>query len=739
MRSSPTQSGSGHLVSNNQNVSSAASANAFPPQQSDLGADSALSVDAAQRRVEFKLDQIKHAYEEYLEDVGLAITHASEANAVQRSLPSLVQYMKTIPFLGEVKHRHEEQQKSKDTTKKSSFTNLGSTIRTKIVDRKMLRQDTVVCFISILGVILMLVASILAWKPKQHVGGPLYACSAAGPDYRKEKLTDVTVVSIQVLNWIILATSLMCLVAILQYYREINRTKQIEWCKLNGIEIMPRRNAYNFWKSSYPFSLMLELFIHLIIPYPWFNSLTELENGHENNSKYLELFMLLRCYTILRVLHHWSPLYRFRHDIVAATPELKSANFQVRFSDTMKVYCYEYTFLTGILMYAFVTLVGGFAVFVAERDSNNGCDPVPRPPGIGGFGFNSWFDGIYCMVVSVRTIGYGDLKPITIVGRVLTIVFQFAGMAVEAFLGSVVINKIAQSKEEKIIDEYLKSFYSWHELRVASAMLIQATWKTSLRYKYLRNIIAADEMERVLRTAKRRKEFLTKMRVGTSAFPVPAYDDLNNELKAIGMQFKVRKEAQTNAALQQMLRHSRSMQQMNITNQLELDEVVHDSTDHIFDRMPYLRRKEEEVDAPVLIYRSKRLFTQDVDVARWGRNASAKLPEGLKAVRTFTATKRVVGKMGERRIPIGSGHKADILLEAQKQFRESRLNFKRAMSSSSDHVIDSQLLIAYDLMVEAARKIKRNNIMLVGVRKVIRLELDAIDRLVKLSLSGGVD
>lgn len=707
------------------------------------------SAQAMQQTLERKLDQVEATYEEFFDDVGLAITHNSKSKGLKPTLPLLVNYMRRVPIVesqntGSVTDARRialEARKENTNKQLASFANAVRSRSFSPVERALFRRNFIVSIISMTGVLLMLIASILAWKPRDRLQGALGTCAAAGPDYKAGELSRVTIASVVVLNYLIFFTSLATLLGIVKYYQTIHASKQIEWCRLNGVEIMPRREAYSFWRSSYPKWMFLELFIHIIIPYPWYNSLTEQSDGIENNSKYLELCMLMRVYTILRVLHHWSPLYRLRHDIVAATPELKSANFTVNFTDTMKVYCYEYTIAFGLILYAFVTLIGGFAVFVAERDSNNGCDPIPDYPGLDGFGYNSWYDGVYFMVVSVRTIGYGDLKPITIVGRIATMLFVFAGMAVEAFLGSVVINKIAQSREEKVIVEYLDSFYAFHELRIASVMLIQATWKTSLRYRYRHSLITKEYMERVLRTQKRRRDCLLKFKDATSSFPVATYDDLHDEVKALRLgsgTLRARIEGNKQVSqleLKTILMHFRS----DGAGGTGPDDIFASSTkrSNPLARMPYLMQKEEKFRSQELVERYRRLFTQDVDLGRWSKFRSKTLPQGVKGNRTFTATKKVVGKMGERRIPVGTGHKADILLEAQKTFRQARLRFKQAMSTSADHVIDGKLLLAYELLVNASEKVTRNALLLKGLRSLVKAQLDAVDELVRLALSGG--
>lgn len=41
-----------------------------------------------------------------------------------------------------------------------------------------------------------------------------------------------------------------------------------------------------------------------------------------------------------------------------------------------------------------------------------------------------WIDAIYLSVVTLTTLGYGDLHPVTDLGKVFTIIYLFSGMGV---------------------------------------------------------------------------------------------------------------------------------------------------------------------------------------------------------------------------------------------------------------------------------------------------------------------
>lgn len=46
--------------------------------------------------------------------------------------------------------------------------------------------------------------------------------------------------------------------------------------------------------------------------------------------------------------------------------------------------------------------------------------------------FNSFFDAVYWATISITTIGYGDISPVTPIGRLITMVSALVGMAVIA-------------------------------------------------------------------------------------------------------------------------------------------------------------------------------------------------------------------------------------------------------------------------------------------------------------------
>ena len=72
--------------------------------------------------------------------------------------------------------------------------------------------------------------------------------------------------------------------------------------------------------------------------------------------------------------------------------------------------------------------------------------------------FNTFFDAVYWATISLTTVGYGDIYPVTTIGRIVTMFSSVFGIAIIALPSGVItagylaeINN--EKKNEKEIDE----------------------------------------------------------------------------------------------------------------------------------------------------------------------------------------------------------------------------------------------------------------------------------------------
>jgi voltage-gated potassium channel len=66
--------------------------------------------------------------------------------------------------------------------------------------------------------------------------------------------------------------------------------------------------------------------------------------------------------------------------------------------------------------------------------------------------FNNFFDALYWATISITTIGYGDISPVTTSGRMITMVSALVGMAVIALPTGIItaayMNEINKKKSK---------------------------------------------------------------------------------------------------------------------------------------------------------------------------------------------------------------------------------------------------------------------------------------------------
>ena len=65
--------------------------------------------------------------------------------------------------------------------------------------------------------------------------------------------------------------------------------------------------------------------------------------------------------------------------------------------------------------------------------------------------FDSFFDAIYWAVVSLTTVGYGDIYPVSTLGRIVTMVSAVFGMAIIALPAGIITAGFMQELEKRQI------------------------------------------------------------------------------------------------------------------------------------------------------------------------------------------------------------------------------------------------------------------------------------------------
>jgi voltage-gated potassium channel len=142
---------------------------------------------------------------------------------------------------------------------------------------------------------------------------------------------------------------------------------------------------------------------------------------------------LLRIFILFRVFK----LFRYAKSFQTLAGVLNSKKFE---------------FLTLAIFASVVIFVSSVLIYVME--ANNPDSPI-----------NTLFDAIYWSIVTISTVGYGDVTPITSEGRFVAMIVITAGIAVLAFTTSLVVSAFTERldsiREVKTIEDIskLKKFY----------------------------------------------------------------------------------------------------------------------------------------------------------------------------------------------------------------------------------------------------------------------------------------
>lgn len=80
---------------------------------------------------------------------------------------------------------------------------------------------------------------------------------------------------------------------------------------------------------------------------------------------------------------------------------------------------------------------------------------------------HTFFEGIYFGFVASTTIGFGDIVPVTVLGRIITIVISLIGILTVAMVPGVVVayyTEYLKAKENETVSTFLEKLESLPEL-----------------------------------------------------------------------------------------------------------------------------------------------------------------------------------------------------------------------------------------------------------------------------------
>lgn len=144
---------------------------------------------------------------------------------------------------------------------------------------------------------------------------------------------------------------------------------------------------------KYPFTFMAIIDLVSILP-----SIT-LMNGSLRVLRVIRLFRTFRIFRIFKAVRY-SKSIRIIKDVIQNSKESLIA--------------------VGVLAIMYI-LISALIIINIEPDS-----------------FNNYFDAVYWATVSLTTVGYGDIYPVTSLGKVITMISSFFGIAIIALPSGII-------------------------------------------------------------------------------------------------------------------------------------------------------------------------------------------------------------------------------------------------------------------------------------------------------------
>ena len=367
----------------------------------------------------------------------------------------------------------------------------------KAYDQLMRTKTQHIIIFSMTGVVSMIIGGCVTWYTGEFRTDTTW--DTANPTMKTVILCLQIIVSL---------TTVVACCLITQFYRLLLINKRKEWSGIddptNDMQSRTIEAAYSFWRSSWLKNMyILEILIHVIHPLFVFQSFS--------TSLYTlcQIFMFTRLYLFSRMLHTFSRPYKLRIEIINSNREFQTMNLRIKMGLTLKMLFYNKTVLVLCTALASSITVFSFMIFLLERNEQK--DEFGRLENVLWFSF-----------ITFTTIGFGDFVPQTISGRICTVLLGITGVVITTIFSGVLTNKLAPTKIQRYIVEYLAVRSTLRVYEEKAAFLLQAVFKQHLLKKRKMTSIQSHKSNKVYGAIKgfRRARFDVKGAILPSMDPV---------------------------------------------------------------------------------------------------------------------------------------------------------------------------------------------------------------------------
>lgn len=482
---------------------------------------------------------------------------------------------------------------------------VGSLREDKDFDLIVRQKHLHILIFSMIGLGTMLLTTIVTWNISNKNRKPT---DLPTDTYFDDPRVSATLLNLLYLAQAIVTTSTMvCLVLITQKYRLLLMTKRAEWSGATIYEIETHRGdnvadtqrrdyfnkSYDFFGSALMWSYILEIIVHAPHPIMWMAHKPDPNGSSDelNNLgfKILQIAMFARLYNIPSILHLYSEPYINRFEVVSSDKDLLSVGFRIKKALSLRMLFYKYTagLLVGVTLGSLI--IFGFCVFILERYEVTSSNPLTDYEAFGGSNGNPfWFS-----YVTFMTIGYGELTPRTVPGRLVAALNCSVGIITFTIYGAVLVSRVSLSKEQKYGVEYLKTQEGRRQYVDAAEELVKVAMLTYYVPRVLakRALAAGASVERAAQIVIERQTPQPRHKANRLYRAIKRFRAARRDLEASFMQADDSVVNQKMEAVEQMMLAIRREVQSHQSELIEVEENIQLRFRAILNKVAVYRRQ----------------------------------------------------------------------------------------------------------------------------------------------------
>lgn len=254
----------------------------------------------------------------------------------------------------------------------------------------------------------------------------------------------------------------LCITIIIHYILKLKYLKLKQ--KLDSTETL--------WSTRMVWFIFIEVslcIVHCPIGFNWVFTFEQYGGSLEYSlDMFAFLIMLLRLYLIWRIFEHYSSWNDEDSEEICNSCLCEGG---VKFSIKAELKERPYTVVISVLFFSIMFF--GVALRTAER-------PFMK---VSGKDWDYIWNGMWCIIITMATVGYGDFYPTTHLGRLIDVIACFWGtFLVSLMVLSLTISSELTPQERKAYD-IIKKKEAKHKLEICAANTIKSALKLRIFLK----------------------------------------------------------------------------------------------------------------------------------------------------------------------------------------------------------------------------------------------------------------